>query len=123
MQVLGLAISFIGISIILSVFLILIRNDENNVRYAVSIVYPKDVNIPRKIVQAEMVRMLTRGLIILAVTFVLLLIIFHFVTFPEVALIAHIILIVPVLAHALIFRLKMNRLDREYAGKGDSGIS
>ena len=114
MQVLGLAISFIGISIILSVFLILIRKDENNVRYAVSIVYPKDVNIPRKIVQAEMVKMLTRGLIILAVTFVLLLVIFHFITFPEVALIAHIILIVPVLVHALIFRLKMNRLDREF---------
>jgi len=123
MQVLGLAISFIGISIILSVFLILIRKDENNVKYAVSIVYPKDVNIPKKIIQAEMVRMLTRGLIILAVTFVLLVIIFHFVTFPEVALIAHIILIVPVLVHALIFRLKMNRLDREYADKGDSGTS
>ena len=119
MQVLGLAISFIAISIILGVFLILIRKDENNVRYAVSIVYPKDVNIPRKIIQAEMVRMLARGLIILAVTFVLLVIIFHLATFPEVALIAHIILIVPVLVHALIFRFKMNRLDREYAEKGN----
>ena len=123
MQVLGLAISFIGISIILSVFLILIRKDENNVRYAVSIVYPKDVNIPRKIIQSELVRMLTRGLIILAVTFVLELIIFHFVSFPEAAIVAHIILIVPVLVHALIFRNKMNRLDREYADKGGSGTS
>jgi len=123
MQVLGLAISFIGISIILGFFLILIRKDENNVKYAVSIVYPKDINIPRKIVRAEMVKMLTRGLIILAVTFVLELIIFHFVSFPEAALIAHIILIVPVLVHALIYRFKMNRLDREYADKEDSGPS
>ena len=110
MQILGLAISFIGISIILGVFLILIRKDENNVRFAVSIVYPKDIDIPKNIIQKELVRMLVCGLVILAVTFVLELIVFHFWTFPEVALVAHIILIVPIIINALIFRRKMNRL-------------
>jgi len=117
MQILGLTISFIVIFIILAVFLLLIRKDEKNVRYAVSIVYPKDIDIPNSIIQKEMVTMLVRGLIILAVTFVLELIVFHFWTFPEVALVAHIILIVPIVINALIFRRKMNRLDREYVKK------
>lgn len=117
MQILGLAISFIVIALILGIFRIVIKKDEKNVRYAVSIVYPKDVNIPRKIVQGELIKMLSNGLMILVVTFILELIVFQAWTFPEVALVAHVILIVPIIIHALIFRRKMNRLDREYADK------
>lgn len=114
MQIYGIAISFIVIAILLGVFLILIRKDENNVKFAVSIVYPKDVDIPNSIIQAQLVKMLVGGLIILVVTFVLIMIFNQFFTSTGMAVIAHVILIVPVLINALVFRQKMNRLDREY---------
>jgi hypothetical protein len=113
-QVFGLAISFIVIAILLGVFLIAIRKDEKNVRYAVSIVYPKDTDVPTSIIQKELVKMLERGLIILVVTFVILMVFFNLFTTTGAAIIAHVILIVPIIINALVFRGKMNRLDQEY---------
>jgi len=111
MGILSLSISFVVIAVILCFFILLIRKNENNVKYAVSIVYPEDDVVPKQIVQAELLKMLTGGLVILVVTFILGLIFIHF---QGNVLIAHILLIIPILIYALIFRRKMNYLDKKY---------
>ena len=118
MGILSLSISFVVIAIILCVFLFIVKKDENNVRYVVSMIHPRDNVIPKQVIQAGLVRMLTGGLVILALTFIVGLIFIHFFTFAHNVLIAHILLIIPILIFALMFRSKLNRLDQEYQAKG-----
>ena len=112
MGILSLSISFVVIALILIIFALVVSRNENNVRYVVSIVYPKDHRIPRQQVQKELMKLFTRGIVILLLTFIIGLLIVHF--FASIILLAHIILIVPVLICALAFRHRMNHLDREY---------
>lgn len=107
----GLTISFVVIGLILGIYNLYVRKNESNVRYLVSIVYPKDHNIPQATIQELLSKMLNRGLVVLLITFIAGMFYLHY---GGNAVVAHVVLIVPVLINAVIFRGKMNRLDQQY---------
>ena len=111
MGYLGLSISFVVILVIVGVCAALVRKDENNVKYLVSIVYPKDHVIPKEIIQTALNQMLNRGLVILVLSFLVGL---AFIAFTGNALIPHFILIIPIIINALLFRAKMDQLGKTY---------
>lgn len=113
MGILSLSISFVVIALILIIFYVLIRKNENNVRYAITIVYPKDNVIPRHEVQSALLTMFGWGFIVLILTFALGLLLIHLVASVSLLLL-HIILILPIILIALMFRARMNHLDKKY---------
>ena len=115
MGILSLSISFVVIALILICFAVVVGRNENNVHYVVSIVYPKDHVIPKERIQAELMKLFTRGIVVLVLTFILALILLHF--FTSLVLWLHILLIVPVLIFAIMFRHKMDTLDHKYGKK------
>jgi len=114
MGYLSLTISFIVILIILIIFHIPIKRDAKNVKLVVTLVYPKDSNIPNNIIQNNLIQMFNRGFVLLIITYLIGLLLIYLFNERLIIVLTHIILVIPILVNALFFREKMNELDKKY---------
>lgn len=114
MGYLSLSISFVVILLILLISNIVINKNKKNVKYLISIIYQKDHMVPDEVILSELNKMFKAGYIFFVIVFAIGLIVLQVNHSKATLIILHILLILPILINALLFRDRMNKLDKKY---------